>query len=113
MSAAGEELYKQREQRFNDIVALKRPDRVPIVPHVIHYFATKWKGISNRDAGFDHQRHYDCHQGRDASSSAGTSRRPTACSRPTATRRWAPRSCAGRAATCPTTPRSSSSRAST
>jgi hypothetical protein len=59
MSSTGEELYKQREQRFNDIVALRRPDRVPIVPHVIHYFATKVKGISNRDAGYDHKLHYD------------------------------------------------------
>ena len=59
MARTGEELYKQRERRFNDIVALKKPDRVPVVPHVIHYFATKWKGISNRDAGFDHKAHYD------------------------------------------------------
>ncbi len=29
------------------------------MPLVVHYFATKWKGISNRDAGFDHERHYD------------------------------------------------------
>ena len=59
MALSGDELFKLREQRFNDIVALRRPDRVPIVPHVIHYFATKVKGISNRDAGYDHKLHYD------------------------------------------------------
>ncbi len=59
MTATGEELYKQREQRFDDIVALKKPDRVPVVPVDIHYFATKVKGISNRDAGYDHKRHFD------------------------------------------------------
>jgi hypothetical protein len=48
------ELYAQREQRFNDVVALKKPDRVPLVPLVQHYFPTRIKGISNRDAGYDH-----------------------------------------------------------
>jgi hypothetical protein len=47
-------LYAQREARFNDVVALKAPDRVPLVPLVQHYFPTRIKGISNRDAGYDH-----------------------------------------------------------
>ena len=49
------ELYAQREQRFNDVVALKKPDRVPLVPLVLHYFPTRIKGISNREAGYDHK----------------------------------------------------------
>ncbi len=55
MAASAEELYKQREQRFNDIVALRKPDRVPVLPLVAHYFPTKIKGISNRDTGYDHE----------------------------------------------------------
>ena len=34
MTPTPQELYAQREQRFNDIVALKKPDRVPLVPLV-------------------------------------------------------------------------------
>jgi hypothetical protein len=41
-------LYAEREKRFNDIVALKKPDRVPVTPLVTHYFPTKIRGVSNR-----------------------------------------------------------------
>ena len=54
MTLTPQELYAQREQRFNDIVALRKPDRIPLVPLVVHYFPTKIRGISNRDAGYDH-----------------------------------------------------------
>ena len=60
MALSGEELFKQREQRFNDIVALRRPDRVPVIPLVAHYFPTKIKGISNREAGYDHELRLRC-----------------------------------------------------
>jgi hypothetical protein len=53
VSPSPEEACTERERRFNDIVALKRPDRVPVIPIAHHYFATKVKGISNRDAGYD------------------------------------------------------------
>ena len=55
MTATPEELYAQREQRFNDVVALKKPDRVPIMPLYVHNFPTLIKGISNKDAGYDHE----------------------------------------------------------
>ena len=54
------ETYAKREQRFNDIVALKKPDRVPVIPLVTHYFPTKVKGVSNREAGYDLALRYDC-----------------------------------------------------
>ena len=54
MSPTPEDLFAQREKRFNDIVALKKPDRVPVMPLYVHNFATRIKGISNRDAGHDH-----------------------------------------------------------
>jgi hypothetical protein len=53
-----EELFARREQLFNDIVALKKPDHVPVIGMHIHYFADLWKGHSHREAGFDHERHY-------------------------------------------------------
>ena len=53
MTLAPEELYAQREQRFNDIVALKGSDRIPVMPLTIHNFATVIKGISDKDAGYD------------------------------------------------------------
>ena len=55
MSPTAEGLFKQREQRFNDIVALRKPDRVPVLPMFAHYFPTRIKDISNRDAGYDHE----------------------------------------------------------
>jgi hypothetical protein len=58
MSATGEERYKQSEQRFNDIVALKKPDRVPVVPLACGYFADLWKGHSYKEAGYNHVQHY-------------------------------------------------------
>jgi hypothetical protein len=60
MSATPEELFKQREQRFNDIVALKKPDRVPVMPLYVHNFATSIQGVSNRQAGLDHPVRYRC-----------------------------------------------------
>ena len=58
MSPTGEELFKQREQRFNDVVALKKPDRVPVVPLACGYFADLWKGHSYKEAGYDNRQHY-------------------------------------------------------
>ncbi len=55
MSSTGQQLYAERERRFNDIVALKRPDRVPVIHLVNLYFPTAIKGISHRDAGYDHE----------------------------------------------------------
>ena len=52
--------FVAREQRFNDIVALKRPDRVPVIPLVTQYFPTRIQGVSNRDAGYDHAVRFRC-----------------------------------------------------
>ena len=50
MTATAEELYAQRERRFNDAVALKGTDRVPVMPLYVHNFPTLIKGVSNRAA---------------------------------------------------------------
>ena len=60
MEARASRLYAEREKRFNDIVALRKPDRVPVIPLVTHYFPTKIKGVSNRDAGYELDLRYRC-----------------------------------------------------
>ena len=45
---------------FNDIAALRKPDRIPVVPLVVHYFPTKIRRVSNRDAGYDNALRYRC-----------------------------------------------------
>jgi hypothetical protein len=54
MSTTPEELYAQREQRFNDIVGLKKPDKIPFMPLMMHYFPNKIAGVSNAAVEADH-----------------------------------------------------------
>jgi hypothetical protein len=42
-----------RQKRVDDAFNLRKPDRVALAPCVLHYFATRIQGISNRDAGYD------------------------------------------------------------
>ena len=58
-----EHLRAEREQRFNEIVALRKPDRIPVMPQVVHYFPTRIKGVSNKDAGYDNALRYQLHEG--------------------------------------------------
>jgi uroporphyrinogen-III decarboxylase len=51
-----EAAYQEREKRFEDAIALRRPDRVAVAPLVTHFYATRAAGISNRDAMFDFDR---------------------------------------------------------
>ena len=52
--------YAEREKRFADIVALRKPDRIPLIPMVVQYFPTTIKGVSKRAAGFDNALRYRC-----------------------------------------------------
>ena len=54
MSPSPEELYAQREQRFNDIVALRKPDKIPVMPLMMHYFPNRIAGVSNAAVQADH-----------------------------------------------------------
>ncbi len=54
MTPSAQELYAQREQRFNDIVALKKPDKIPFMPLMMHYFPNKIAGVSNAAVQADH-----------------------------------------------------------
>lgn len=45
--------FLERKKRLGHAMALKKPDRVPVVPLVVHYYATRSVGISNKVAGYD------------------------------------------------------------
>ncbi len=53
------ESYEAREKRIDDAVRLQRPDRVPVVPLITHYFPTRAAGMSNKDARFLHERRFE------------------------------------------------------
>jgi len=46
---APEELYREREQRFNDALALKTPDRVPFAP-LVRFYCTRQQGLTIKEA---------------------------------------------------------------
>lgn len=47
-----------RKKRMDDAMHLRKPDRVPVAPAVVHYYATKAVGVSNRDAMFRPEEYY-------------------------------------------------------
>ena len=55
MGKTPEELYKEREQRVTDAIALKKPDRVPIVLET-SYFPAKYTGANFDVAWNDYER---------------------------------------------------------
>lgn len=42
--------FLARAKRMDDAMHIRKPDRVPVAPLVVHFYATRTKGISNRDA---------------------------------------------------------------
>jgi uroporphyrinogen-III decarboxylase len=52
MEKSPQELRLEREKRINDVIRLKVPDRVPIVPS-FGYFPARYAGITCEDAFFD------------------------------------------------------------
>jgi len=53
MEYTNEELYKERQQRIQDAIALKVPDRVPIWFQDASFFPAKYAGISFKDVMYD------------------------------------------------------------
>ena len=45
--------YLARQKRMFDAISLNKPDRVPVAPVVIHYYSTRAKGISNKEAMYN------------------------------------------------------------
>jgi hypothetical protein len=45
--------FLARVRRMDDAMHLRKPDRVPVAPLCIHFYATRIRGISNKDAMYD------------------------------------------------------------
>jgi hypothetical protein len=52
MSKTPQELFREREKRVNDAIALKKPDRIPVIP-LFGAFASVYAGISRREELYD------------------------------------------------------------
>ena len=55
MSKTAEELYKERETRIMDAIALRIPDRIPVMV-ALTYFPAKYAGIPTKTAWYDHDK---------------------------------------------------------
>lgn len=53
MDKTPEQLYKEREKRVNDAIALKIPDRVPFWFQDVSFFPAKYVGVTPRDLMYD------------------------------------------------------------
>jgi hypothetical protein len=54
MSESAEKLYEEREKRVNDAIALRTPDRVPILV-LSGYFPAKYSGMTVENVMYDHE----------------------------------------------------------
>jgi uroporphyrinogen-III decarboxylase len=45
--------FLARKKRLDDAMNLRKPDRVPVAPLVVHYYPTRIKGISNKEAMYN------------------------------------------------------------
>lgn len=45
--------FLARQKRLDDAMNLRKPDRVPVAPLVVHYYPTRVRGISNKEAMYD------------------------------------------------------------
>ena len=54
-SQTPEELFRERNQRIEDAVQLKVPDRVPVAP-TFCYFYSRYGGITAEDAHYDYDK---------------------------------------------------------
>jgi hypothetical protein len=50
--------YKERLQRFEDAIAVRGPDRIPVIPNSIHYYPTRTAGMSAKDATYQQEKRY-------------------------------------------------------
>ncbi len=57
MSQTPQELFREREKRVLDAIALNTPDRVPVIP-LFGAFASAYAGISRRDEVYDLEKSY-------------------------------------------------------
>ena len=60
MAKSPQELYKEREQRVLDAIALKKPDRVPISAK-FNFFSAKYSGMTFQEAMYDPEKLWKAH----------------------------------------------------
>ncbi|MFH1152839.1 MAG: uroporphyrinogen decarboxylase family protein [Pseudomonadota bacterium] len=53
MEKSNESAFQARQKRLDDAIALRQPDRVPVVPLMTHFYSTRSKGISNKVCQYD------------------------------------------------------------
>jgi uroporphyrinogen-III decarboxylase len=58
MNRTSEELYKEREKRVLDAIALKKPDRVPILV-LFGFFPAKYQGMTVKEAMYEPDKLFD------------------------------------------------------
>lgn len=51
--------FLARKKRLDDAMSLQKPDRVPVAPLVVHFYATRSTGISNKTAMYDCERTFE------------------------------------------------------
>jgi hypothetical protein len=61
MTQTSQELYREREKRVLDAIALKKPDRVPVIP-LFGAFASAYAGISRREELYDIAKSYEANR---------------------------------------------------
>jgi uroporphyrinogen-III decarboxylase len=53
MNKTGETLYQEKKKRIDDVIALKKPDRVPVWFQDASFFPPKYAGITAKEAMYD------------------------------------------------------------
>lgn len=60
MNNEKENLYRERQRRFDDVIALRVPDRVPVTAG-FYFFPARYYGYTVKDVMYDPQRFVDVH----------------------------------------------------
>ena len=50
--------FLERTKRLDAAMHLRKPDRVPVAPLCLHFYATKVRGISNKDAMYQQSKRF-------------------------------------------------------
>lgn len=51
--------FLARQRRLDDAMNLRKPDRIPVAPVVVHYYPTRAVGISNKEAMYHKEKTYE------------------------------------------------------
>jgi len=62
MAASSERLFKERQQRIGDAIALRKPDRVPIWFQDLGFFPARYAGITYKEAMYDSKKLFSAYK---------------------------------------------------